>query len=311
MRRLGLAISLAISAISTGTALRADCALIDRIDQLHTIQLRLARDPDTALFATDIRQLRSASAGISNRDAVSAVDGNSFTGHGADVVRFLANTQQLLQSVSLDDPQSVRPHFDRETRENLSEIGAHLTDLRCNAEQIAIDAAVAAERGSGGDSDAEDLAEVAETLNRIAEEVLRPRTFFIALLLGVGTALALPVIRRQLLLRKRRAKRHNTTYETLYTWNNSQTAGMLIDINCHGTKLRHEADDPLPVGEEVDISICDNWVGGTVMWSNTHYSGVQFRRSIALSDVETVCATKAPTEKQNGAPRDAASQKLT
>ena len=73
---------LILSMFGAGNPAYADCALIDRIDRLFTIQSRLARDPDTTFFATDIRQLRRISAGISSRAVLTAVDGNSFTGRG-------------------------------------------------------------------------------------------------------------------------------------------------------------------------------------------------------------------------------------
>ena len=311
IRRLGLSVSLAIGIFGAALPALADCAVIDQLDKLHTIQTRLARDPDTALFATDIRQLRTISAGISDRATLDAVAGNRFTAHGAAFVRFLQNTRSLLQISSLDDPLSVRPHFDRQARENLAVIGDSLITLRCNETQIAIDAAIAAERGAGGSSDAEDLAEVAENLNRLAGEVLRPRTAIILLLLAGGTALALPVIKHWVVLRQRRAKRHNTLYPTQYLSEKHKINGTLIDINCHGVKLRHELDSPPPKGQTVEIAICDHWVEGQVMWSNAHYSGVQFRKTLSLSDVAAVCALPENPQMQNGAPRDAASQNMS
>ena len=65
IRRLGLSVSLAIGTFGAAPPALADCAVIDQLDKLHIIQTRLARDPDTALFFSDIRQLRTISAGIS------------------------------------------------------------------------------------------------------------------------------------------------------------------------------------------------------------------------------------------------------
>ena len=311
IRRSGIAICLALGTLTAGTMAHADCALIERLDKLHIIQSRLARDPDTALFSNDIRQIRHINKGIGNRATLDAVEGNGFTGHGADFLRFLAGTQLLLQRASLDDPQSVRPHFDSRQRETLRRIGRHLVNLRCNTDQIAVDATIASERGSGGSSDAEDLAEVAESLNRLADEVFRPRTLLVMLLAAGGTAIAAPIMKRGIRRRRRRARRHNTTFATQYLSDAQNLEGMLIDINCHGTKLRHQTDRPLPKGQPVEIAIFDQWIEGTVMWSNAHYSGVQFRKSLSLSDVDAVCAAASVPETQNGAPRDAASQNLT
>ena len=306
LRRLGLAIRFAICTLGAGLPAHANCLLIDELDKLHIIQSRLANDPATGLFATDIRQLRVISSGISNRAAVDAVEGNSFTGHGADVVRFLQETQLLLQRASLDDPQSVRGHFNRETRANLARVGTHLTDLRCRSDQIAIDAQIAAERGTGGSSDAEDLAEVTETLNGLADEVFQLRSLLILILVVTGTSLIMPLVRHRLILRRRRAKRHNITYPTHYLHDDRKIEGMLIDINCHGTKLRHETDNPLAKGVQVDIEVCDAFISGTVMWSNAHYSGIQFRNLISLAEVEILRKTEPTPKTKNGAPKDAA-----
>lgn len=310
MRRFGLAISLMISALWMGQPAYANCLVIDQLDKLQILQTRLARDPDTGLFSNDIRQLRAISAQLSNRDTLDAVDGNSFTGHGADFIRFLQNTKDLLQGASLYDPQSVRPHFTRSVRNNLGQVRDHLTGMRCNETQISVESAAASEGTSGGDSDAEDLADVAENLSALAEEVFQLRSLVILLAIGLGISIITPIIRRWLILRQRRAKRHNTTYPTQYNWENRIIQGMLIDINCHGTKLRHEKDNPLPIGTMIDLAICDEWSTCAVMWSNTHYSGLQFKSLISLKQVEEICASddqkNTNPKTQNGAPRDAA-----
>lgn len=290
LRRLVFAFFMTVSALGTGGQAYADCVIIHQIDNLHTIQSRLARNPDSALFITDIRQLRAFSRGLSHRGALDAVDGNAFTGQGAEVVRFLQNTQALLQRASLDDPDSVRPHFTPAVRSNLAAVRGHLRDLRCNDDQIAVETAQKAERRSSSNSDAEDLAEVAETINALAEEVFQLRSLILFVVTMTIGAIVVPAIRRWRHLRMRRAKRHNATYQTRYIVGDRETGGMLIDINCHGTKLRHQADNPLAQGTAVEISVAENWVAGTVMWSNAHYSGVQFKSSIGLIDVETICA---------------------
>ena len=309
-RRLGLLISLIISSLAIGSALHANCVLIDTLDKLQIIQSRLARDPDTALFASDIRQLRTMRASIGDRETLDAIDGNRFTGKGPTFIRFLQNTQDLLQGTSLDDPHSVRPHFTNRNRANLAAIGSHLNDLRCTDDQIAVDSAATDNPINAPGTDAEDMAEVAETLSRLADEVFQWRSVVIMLALAAFLATVTPLLRRWLILQRRRERRHNTTYATRYLWNEHEIEGMLIDINCYGTKLRHEADKPIPLGDTIKIRICEEWVGCTVMWANKHYSGLQFRRTIALADVKTVCTVDEtahpPSKTQNGAQKDAA-----
>ncbi len=113
----------------------------------------------------------------------------------------------------------------------------------------------------------------------------------------------MPLIRRWRILKRRRAKRHNTRYPAQYRSAEGAINGMLMDINCHGTKLRHHAVKPLKQGTFVEISIEGKWTRGTVMWSNVHYSGVQFKDATNLALVCAVCLAQT----QNGAPKDAAS----
>ncbi len=292
MRPIVFAISLLLVCCGGTRAAFADCLIIDQLDQMHGLQTRLARNPSTVLFTDDIRQLRSMSSGLNNRDTLAAVNGNAFTGKGATFIRFLQNTQALLQSTSMDDPYSVRPHFTPAVRQNLENIRVHLPDLRCKVEQITVEKAVASDRDFNGDddSDSEDLQEVQQALSSLAAEVVRPRNLILTIVSIGLVMLILPMIRHWLILRKRQAKRHNTTFVTDYRAENVTTEGMLIDINCYGTKLRHSRDSPHAKGMTLEISLLGEWINGSVMWSNTHYSGVQFKKLISLAEVSAICS---------------------
>ena len=312
LRHLTLAVSLATGIFGYGTAAHADCVLLDRLDRTVTIQTRLATNPDTALFASDIRQIRAMLTGISQTAALRAVNGNSFAGDGATVARFLTTSAELLQRASLDDPNSVRPHFTRRARQNLADMRTLLPAWRCSAEQIAIDAAAAeTQRRTDGNSDEDEMENVRQTLNTLADEVLRLRTLVIMLIGAIIIAIATPIIQRHMILRRRRSKRHNCTYQTPYVWEEKNFDGMLVDINCYGTKLQHNLDTPPPQGSHLDLTICEEQIGGTVVWSNTHYVGVLFQKLIPLAHIDPIRAAKPPPQKQNGAPRDAALQNRT
>lgn len=309
MQRHVYIIAFALALFGMTRQAHADCRVIDQLDKLYSLQLRLANNPDTGLFQSDIRQLRVIIATLSNRDAVSAVDGNAILGKGADVVKFLEETQTLLQIASMDDPLSVTPHFTAGRRANLHSVGGHLTALRCTDDQIAIAQARASETSTGGSSDAEDLEQVAATLTELAAEVFRPRSLLVLLASVIVISFLARVITRRMIMRRRRAKRHRTTYNTQYTTDERTTIGMLIDLNCLGTKLRHEKGSPLEPGTAVDLTIEDGTVSGTVMWSNLHYTGIQFRRQITLEQVAAILAAGDRNEPkvrmQNGAPKDA------
>lgn len=293
------------STLAAGSMAYADCAMIDRLDRLYTIQSRLMRDPDTSLYVTDIRHLRWISAEIRDRDVLEAIGGNRLTGRGADFMRFLRDTEALLQRASLDDPQSIRPNRTTGTLATLAIIGDHLNDLRCTALQIAVDSAAGTGRRADSDSDAEDMAEVADTLATLAKEALQIRSLVITVTTVIIIAKAIPLVRRWRRLLRRRAKRHNIKYPTQYKWADHKHSGMLVDISCHGTKLQHDAATPPPIRTTVHIQISNDLIAGTVIWSNRHYSGIQFRRAVSLDTVKLARQTVPHPQKQNGAPKDA------
>lgn len=273
-------------------AAMADCAVIDQLDKLYLLQSRLAANPDTALFRDDIRQLRAISSSLSERTAMQAVDGNTLVGKGADVVRFLRQTQSLLQRVSMDDPFSVQPHFTPIARRTLTQMADHLRELRCTDEQIVIAQAEAAEDPIRGNSDAEDLEEVSQAISQFAEDIVAPRNLIASVSVIALGVIARPFLQRWMMMRRRRAKRHNTNHATHYEYDGTRKKGALIDINCYGAKLRHEGDKALEKRAAINITIEGADTEGNIIWSNKHYSGVAFRQIISLAQVDFVRMTE-------------------
>ncbi|MEL6840473.1 MAG: PilZ domain-containing protein [Pseudomonadota bacterium] len=296
-----------VMTLSTGAQAQSGsqaCVVINGIDLLHGIQTRLARNPDTLLFTDDVRVIRAQISAISDRAALDAVQSNALTIKGNTFLRFLQNTRNLLLKVSMDDPNSVTPHFTAGVRRNLSNVETYLVELRCSADEIAAAEETLAEVDSR-DDDSDDAVRI---VREAAEELLNLTNLFVfagaALIAIVGMRLWQKFSARQ----RRRAKRYVTSFTTDYRLTNRSMAGRLVDINCFGTKLRHAEDAPIAKGARVAICICDEWVNGTVVWTNTHYAGVQFSRSITLKAVQQVRKGPAPgAQKQNGVQLDAAS----
>ncbi len=114
----------------------ADCLVRSKLDQMHQLQMRMVRNANALFFGDEIRRLRLLSDGLGTPEVLRAVGGNRWIGHGATFRQFLDNTNRLLVRASLDDPQSVRPHFNTKTQQNLQAIGVHMNGLRCTTAQI-------------------------------------------------------------------------------------------------------------------------------------------------------------------------------
>ncbi len=305
MRTAAFALVMCIATGAQAQSASQACLIVNGLDTLHGIQTRLSRNPDTILFADDVRVLRATVSNISNRAALDAIQSNTLAIKGNTFLRFLQNTRDLLQAVSLDDPNRITPHFTRQVRTNLENVENYLVDLRCTDDEIsaAKEAALEIAQDIGGDDDA------GQIIRDAADELMNLRNLFWFIGLGIIAVVGTHVGRRLAARRRRRAKRHITNYATDYCLDARTKSGRLIDINCFGTKLRHAEDEPIPKGTSIDICIDDAWLSGAVMWSNAHYAGVQFNRTISLNTVRHICQSPAGgSQKQNGALSDAVLQ---
>ncbi|WP_108815943.1 hypothetical protein [Loktanella sp. Alg231-35] len=248
----------------------ADCLVKSKLDQMHQVQTRMMRNPNALFFGDDIRRLRLLSDGMGTPEVLRAVAGNRWVGHGAVFRQFLDNNNRLLARVSLDDPQSVRPHFDIRAQQNLQDIGNLMNGLRCSTAQI---------------NSARVAASLPQTGLPQASTELVPPALIIAAIMLIGIVIlriawgAHPVQHRE------RAKRFGLKYATRLWWNNNTNTAMLLDINRYGTRLRHKAGKPLPPGVDLNIAMQDGWTTGTIVWSDSTDSGVRFKDGISQSTV--------------------------
>lgn len=284
-----------------------DCLMIDRLDTLHAVQTRLSRNHNQFMFRTDIRLIRAEFSQLSESSALTAVDSNRLSSKGSAFVSFLRNTGTLLQRVSLDDPDSIQPHFTQSARSNLAAVGRHLATVRCEGATVRQARQNAQARASSTAEDDGEEDDAAQILREAAEELINFTNFFIFIGLATITVLGRRLLKYLTKRRKRRAKRHAVIYASDYGMDERVSEGVMIDINCFGCKLKHSEDAPIEKGTVLDLQIEEEWIEGTVIWTNNHYTGVQFKRSISLEMVKAVCeAPIEPPEKENGAQKDAA-----
>ena len=243
--------------------------------------------------------LRQLSDSISQTQVVEAVGGTSFTGNWRHFRRFLQDTRDLLAQTSLGDPFSTRSHFDARVVATLAEVEQRLLPLRCTEEQTANEVQANLSVVSRVLSDREQLE---EALGDYGQFVSAPRTLLTAVLGITALVFGAPWLRKLRRAYRRKAKRHGVKYKTKYSFDDKKLQGSLFDINCFGAKLRHDKDGVPAVESQIDIFIGGRWQNGTVMWVNTHFTGIQFSAEISHAEVALVRGKTSPTNENDARP---------
>lgn len=282
----------------------ADCWVIARLDTLYAVQSRLRRNVDELMFKTDILTIQSELDALTGHNILAAIGTNLLTQKGQQFQRFFHGARDLLDQVDLDDPASVQAYFTPAVRTNLDVIGQHLAGLRCFATAVLAVEDKTAQTTLTDEHDVDDNA--AEILHTAAKEILKFTNLIIFAVLLVGSILGTRGITAVLRRNKRRARRRPTAYNTNYIHNDQHAAGVVVDINCFGVKLKHGEDDRLPPGATIDVLVLDEWAQGSVAWVNNHYAGIKFTKRIRLKTVRLVCELPPTTKEKDGAQRNAA-----
>ncbi len=306
MRSLTAFLTVVICLCSMANMARANCAVIDAVDNLHAVQSRLARDTLSPMYVSDIRFLRAQLSVIADRQVETAVGAGPLTGKGATFARFMRNTRALVQRASIDDSLQVRVFFNNpEVQADLQAVGIFLGDMRCTESQIAADAATA--RPDSDDS-------AAEVLRNAAKEVLDPTNILVVSTIIIAGIAGTKVISAWIALRRRRTKRHPAKFETTYMINDQTKYGVLHDISGYGAKLAQDTATPLTEKSAISILIFDEWIAGTVQWSNSHYSGINFKTTLKQNIVrkvsKNVTARETGKTQKNGARRGRRSETI-
>lgn len=272
-----------------------DCDMIQKLDQFQVVQTRLANGPNMSFYVNDIRFLRNQITQIDQSDLLAALGETPRSPAGRALVELLDQTRDLLSEERLADPATTRTHYrDPTVQANLSMIRAEMRRWRCPVEGIVTMESWMVQANS---SDIPTPVQ-AEPVNVTFELTFSWKTILILLGVIVGAVAAFKVYRLRAVHRRRRAKRYSTNFPTVYRVGDDDIAGMLLDISGNGTKLRFDPAHPLAKSTHVQLLIFDDWVAGTVAWTNAHYSGIVFRAALKNATVKNIRAASGNQMKQ-------------
>jgi hypothetical protein len=126
--------------------------------------------------------------------------------------------------------------------------------------------------------------------------------WFMVLLSGGGTIWW--HVHKWLGLRQRRARRYTTNIATHMAIGEGQSeiACTLLDLSCHGAKLRFDAAPQISPHAAVSLKLQDNWHKADVRWANSHYLGLHFHTRLSRAAVQDLLRKRGMPTTQKAAP---------
>ena len=129
---------LACVLIWIASAAHANCGVINTLDKLHAVESRLAHNPTSPLFTSDIRLLTSQARQLSGSSITEGLGANPVSDKGTAFLYFIYYAKKLALEVSVDDPTTAMRHFQSPAvLDNIATVGNYLTDMRCSPAEIA------------------------------------------------------------------------------------------------------------------------------------------------------------------------------
>lgn len=275
------------------TAMHANCAVFASLDRVHFFQ-QVLRDQNAIISSdTIVSYLKNQMNALDDGLVLRAVSTHPAADAPTVFANYIRNTRTLLGMTMTVSNRVIPLHFDApRVQSNFITVGHYLSDLRCPGPigGASFHAVVSNFEAALADKPAQDP--------RLRFWSARNIILLIAGLLSI--AVIAKIVREWVLLRRRRFQRYPCNYETVVRYGREYSDnGTVIDISMKGVKLRRLGY--LAEGSRIEIRILDQWCEGTVVWSNTHYSGIVFSRSLgkqAMRHIRT--SAPGPADSSNG-----------
>jgi hypothetical protein len=124
--------------IWTASTAHANCGVIDTLDKLHAVEVRLMRNPNSPLFTSEIRYLTHQARQLSGESITEGLGASPVTDKGATFLYFVYYAKKIALEVSVDEPATALRHLLNPTvSENIASVGTYLGDMRCSETEIA------------------------------------------------------------------------------------------------------------------------------------------------------------------------------
>ena len=285
---------LVVMILFSASALNASpvCDAVSALQRIYVAQQRMAQDPKLMRASRDRSVIRTGLKTLS-RDNVAHQLGSRLTSDEMSLIAATLRSARLLEialennnmqaALELASASSVERRASQ-LRYLLPRFGCHVQPSRL------------LETGSS---------RAIRAFSKESLQHLGPAAWIIfAIALGaIILCLQIPKMRAKMRQKRRRAKRYEVHLAAHFVLRQKIMRGTVVDISCHGLKLKHSCTAP-ECNEVLDVWLLDDWQKGTVTWANEHYCGVDFGFPLVTSQVREIRRTQSTvaTQKTKTAP---------
>ncbi|RBW44357.1 hypothetical protein DS901_08095 [Loktanella sp. D2R18] len=288
VRGLRIFISVIVSVFSVQPA-QANCELIALLDMMHSVEYRISQAENDTNLGVEIQFLSRGIARITTYD-MSEIVGRQNT---AAFERFLDQTQEFLHVFERQSlPTALAFLKSRNAIRQLDDIANRLPELRCAPPQQI-------QQGPPSDDEGTNLSGAPLDFTLSRDRLMLAIFGLIAFMIALAFAM------RWQARNQRRTKRYRIHYQTRYQTSDGKHSGVLLDISGAGIKLQHDPTRPPMLEAKITVEIGDQWVSGTIQWTNPNFSGILLSPPMRARQVDKFVRTQLSAKTKTAPQRDA------
>ncbi|MDO6589731.1 MULTISPECIES: PilZ domain-containing protein [Rhodobacterales] len=256
---------------------------------MHSVEYRISQAENDTNLGVEIQFLSRGIARITTYD-MSEIVGRQNT---AAFERFLDQTQEFLHVFERQSlPTALAFLKSRNAIRQLDDIANRLPELRCAPPQQI-------QQGPPSDDEGTNLSGAPLDFTLSRDRLMLAIFGLIAFMIALAFAM------RWQARNQRRTKRYRIHYQTRYQTSDGKHSGVLLDISGAGIKLQHDPTRPPMLEAKITVEIGDQWVSGTIQWTNPNFSGILLSPPMRARQVDKFVRTQLSAKTKTAPQRDA------
>lgn len=283
-------VAIALCAAAAPASARVDCVAVSRIERVHATLLRLKSQRGANTLTANVTLLDADLATLSLREVDRALGPHVDAISRERILTFIAEAQRLRPLIAKGQGTQVAAAVQSiNWVQTLKDADRAFGELPCGPQ--AIDGM---QNNEGRRVVTDELTDLAPAQPLFVVKNLAQKILFVisaAVAAGGATYFLAPVIKRRKLLQRRRAKRFAIKYYTHVGFSGGRMKVKVLNLSCTGAKVQYREDRQLRLGQRLLLSLEDQKVDATVVWTNTLYFGLKFAQPTPIALVRRLAKT--------------------